>query len=140
MYMKFIFLLFILQIAFVKEALPEIKMTGAQISKCSSGTDVGKIDYSIKYTYSSITDIKSYFMMFFEEQSKKRPTICQLYYNSTEQNEGEEEEKEEEEEEKERKHNLNELLDNLKEKLLSRLRRVKKGVDSLNNLNVLIII
>ena len=142
MYMKFIFLLFILQIAFVKEAPPEIKMTGAQISKCSSGTNVGKIDYSIKYTYSSITDIKSYFMMFFEEQSKKRPTICQLYYNSTEQNEGEEEEKEEEEEEKEeeeeekeRKHNLNELLDNLKEKLLSRLRRVKKGVDSLNNLN-----
>ena len=80
-----IFLLFILLFT-LGQNQPEIKMLSGQVSQCSSGNSMGRIDYKIKYSFSSATDLTSYFMLFLSDgSSEKCPSICQLYYNSTEE-------------------------------------------------------
>ena len=155
-----IFLLFILLFT-LGQNQPEIKMLSGQVSQCSSGNSMGRIDYKIKYSFSSATDLTSYFMLFLSDgSSEKRPSICQLYYNSTEEStdddskngtesddeegkstesdneEGKNTESDDKEGNKTDNTEVNVLFEELKSKLDFRIKSISKEVENLQEIGL----
>lgn len=155
-----IFLLFILLFT-LGQNQPEIKMLSGQVSQCSSGNSMGRIDYKIKYSFSSATDLTSYFMLFLSDgSSEKRPSICQLYYNSTEEStdddskngtesddeegkstesdneEGKSTESDDKEGNKTDNTEVNVLFEELKSKLDFRIKSISKEVENLQEIGL----
>ena len=89
MFMKIIFLFLLIQIS-LNEERPKIKILEVKDPKCS--TELGRVDFTAKYSYDSVKDLNSYFLLFFKDkENKKRSSICYLPKtsggNNTESNE-----------------------------------------------------
>ena len=111
------------------------------VSQWSSGNSMGRIDYKIKYSFSSATDLTSYFMLFLSDgSSEKCPSICQLYYNSTEETSDNESknstESDDEEGNKTDDTQVNVLFEELKTKLDFRIKSITKDVGNLQEIGL----